>query len=722
MTYQLSDLQTKGAVLNGLMSSKNTSSIISDALSSPMGSTSRKRALKIVNLMKKYRANDIIMMDGQGGPGYGEMPQQGSQMQGELVIFPSPPPMRKAGQMDGQGGPGESNFETMAWAVPRAVASIPGNLIDITKNNAEATKRAIEPAMVNLGNFAQGVGNYLGAPSGTTFSQANPQPFTQPTVPPVQTQPTAPTNSPFSIMTPGQGSANIPWRALAPSTTDLSQYGGSFGSGTGATSGTAGGTQPTQPSSASYLPQPGTTGTPGQDPQTQGAYPAIQNAVNANQGPDAFALSMLSNPESLGGLPGFENMPASARPTGVSLGNQIEQLSDTLKQEMGLDSLLTQKNQMLKSGVTLTTDMSDYIRGRDQFLNQTQGMIDQYTDKMRTMDLANPNVAGRANQYMNYLYELRGRQNKRYIEFLNGSIGAYNAQLTEVSNNYDRALSAYESEFTLKANIKQTEYQMAYTALTGMYNAAQQAPLLQKQMEVLEAQRLATLAAAAADGSNVGNTYITDANNIQTKAKGFVDEKTGFLLPTVQSLSGFINTIADGGNDSPTPQNAMEFAVGAMEGELRAAPDANTAQTLSKKYLGWAVELYRGALSEQEQALVIDLRTKLSNSLADSLTSILTNDTNTLSSLRSDISNMLAPSLFSKGPNQKDFVTKYGPTLGNDVANSLWGGVAGYKVDNGAIDLPPITEAYKLADILADIAASGHTTNIWNTALAQTNH
>lgn len=739
--YELTHLQTKSATLKGLMGSSTTSKLINDALSSPMGSTSRKRASKIVSLMKRYRATDNLIMDGQGGPGYNTIEQQNPMAEasmGELVIFPSPPEMRIP--MDGRGGPGvpganqenweglksladfrypdvlkspqpgETNLGVIAGTIPRMVYSGTQGIV----NTAGYAGYGVDAAQKGISGAISGARQWLNTPYDQAY-QSN-----QPSVPGIPPVPGA------ILQQPTQPTSNIPWGSLSKGQVSSPQVPwGSLSMGQQVSNPQAPGAQTPQGGTQTQQPGPGTSaGTPGSTPgqtPTPGAYPAIQGAVDANQGPDAFALSMLGNPEALGGLPGFKDMPASARPTGVSLGNQIEQLSDTLKQELGLDSLLNQKDQMIKNGVTLVTDMSDYVRGRDQFLNQTQGMIDQYTDKMRTMDLANPNVAGRANQYMNYLYELRGRQNKRYIEFLNGSIGMYNAQLTDVSNNYAKALSTYESELTLKGNIKQTEYQMYYTALTGMYNAAQQAPLLAKQMELFEAQKLAALAAAAKDGgASVGNGYLTDANNIQSKAKGLVDEKTGFLLPTVNSLSGFINTVADGGKDSPSAYNAMQFAIGAMEGELKAAPDASTAENLSKKYLGWTTELYKGAANEQEVALVQKLRNNLAGSLASSITSTLTNDTNTLASIRGDMMGMLSPSLFNKGPSQKDFVTKYGKLIGDNVANSLWGGITEYKLNKGTLDLPPITKPHDLATLISDIAADGYTANIWNTALAKT--
>jgi hypothetical protein len=372
--------------------------------------------------------------------------------------------------------------------------------------------------------------------------------------------------------------------------------------------------------------------------------------------------------------------------------------------------------------------MTDYIRGRDQFLNQTQGMIDQYTEKMKTMDLANPNVSGRATQYMNYLYELRGRQNKRYVEFLNGSIGVYNAQLTDVSNNYDKALSTYESELTLKSQLKQTEYQMYYTALTGMYNSALQAPIIAKQKALLDAQTAAANAIAAKDGAGlVGKGTVDDLNSITTKTDGILTYQTksptgeskSLFMPSVKSLSGFINTVS--GYGPIAPSSALQYGVAAMINGIDSAPDSKTAATEGSKYIGWVADLYKNAKSDADATNATLVRKSVQDSISGKIQSTLEADTGVLSSIRGSLQSIISPGFFSRAPTEQQFVASFGSVLGPEIAQSLWAGMTKFKADNGAIVLPDVSNPSALASLIANIASDGYVTNIWNTALLNTN-
>lgn len=716
MVYDHSQQQSKQAVLNGLMSSKNISSLINDALKAPIGATSRKRAQKVVSLMRRYRANDMqgMAMDGAGGPGYQTIEQpnpMAEASQGELVIFPSPPEMRIP--LDGAGGPGFS------WTPPGSPTS-PLNSFQSLQSYSTPSQPAAPaptpppgsgPVTGNTPYNFPGLSGNTPDPAISTIggsSAIQSQMGMGNTQPPAPTAPTIPWNN---LSVTGGNSPTPPgqqgqWTPMGSDSSFINSGYGTFGDqqGGGDTSGgtgTGGGTG-------------GGTGT--------GQYsgnPSLNSSVTSGMGPDAFALSMLSNPDALRHLPGFADMPADAIPTGASLGGQIDTLEKTLRSEFNLDALLNQKNQMLKSGATLTMDLTDYIRGRDQFLNQTQGMIDSYQNKMQTMDLANPDTAARANQYMNYLYELKGRQNKRYIEFLNSSTSVYNAQLADVSNNYDKALGAYQSELQLKSSITQSEYQMYYTALTGMYNAAQQAPILAKQSALLDAQTNAANAAAAKDGAKNGSDgLLTDFNNIRTKAQGLIVDKDGNLLPTVNSLSGAINTLS--GDGTIPASSAMQFMVSGMLNQLNAAPDASTASSLGSKYLGWAADLYKNAASETDATNATKLRSNIQGEMSSSIRSAIQTNTGELGGLRNDISTMLHPSWFSKGPDQATFTRKYSNLLGHDLANSLWAGVSQFKNDGGQVDLPAATNSAELSAWIADIASDSYVANIWNTALQQT--
>jgi hypothetical protein len=108
--------QSRGEILKGMMRNPTVSKTIKEALSSPLGSTSRQRAKKLLSIMNKL--NDSH--DGLGGPGmmYGQMgyapqpePEQvPPETPGGMVIFHKIPAPKitygKKSKTDGAGGPG----------------------------------------------------------------------------------------------------------------------------------------------------------------------------------------------------------------------------------------------------------------------------------------------------------------------------------------------------------------------------------------------------------------------------------------------------------------------------------------------------------------------------------------------------------------------------------------------------------------------------------------
>lgn len=709
-------IQMRRAAFNAIMGSTTMSDTLRKAMSSPIGSTDRKRGQKVASLLKKYRPND-----GQGGPGMMMMREEQAQQMipGDIMIMPAPPE-RNANIQDGKGGPGILGFgmpglvgpySTMASApdyTPEtnlgAIVTSPYTALrNVSVGATDAANSAVNSIGNSLANGAKSFASYLDAPAGSTWNEAN-----------RSSQPT--TQAPQATQQPTQQAGSIPWgggfyNTQPASTAQAPQFSGAQSMSTQYPNVTgsigSGGSSTTQTEQTEQTDQA---------PQQQ--YSAVQSAVDSNMGPDAFALSMLSNPDALRQLPGFKDLPASAIPTGVSLSDQVNQLSDALKQEHHLDELLNQRDQMASTGATLTDNLTDYIRGRDQFLNQTQGMIDSYTNKMRTMDLANPNTAARAQQYMTYLYELRGRQNKRYIEFLNSSVNQYNAQLNEISTHYDNALSAYESELSTKSQLTQSEYNMYYTALSNMYNTVSGAPALAKQAQLLDAQIQSTYAAAAKDGAGLGGKgMLSDLSTIRSKGADalFLDSKTGNFLPTVNSLSGFIDTVSADGSVSPT--SAMQYAVNAMINGIDTAASPADAQAMTDKYLSWASDMYKNAGSDTDATNAALLRSTLQQALSGSLKTSVSGNQSELNSLRTDLQNMITPGFFSRPMSETAFVSKYKNLLGDNLSKSLWGGVSTFAKDSGSVQLP--TNTTELANWISDIASDSYVANIWNTSLQQ---
>jgi hypothetical protein len=203
---------------------------------------------------------------------------------------------------------------------------------------------------------------------------------------------------------------------------------------------------------------------------------------------------------------------------GPTLSGRIAALDSSLRKSYQLDQLLDQYMNLQNQGVGLEGRLTDYIRGRDEFLNETDGMLEDFKDKMLTMNMADPETAASAEMYSGYLYELRGRQNKRYVEFLNSSIDQYNNKLTSMSNMYTTALDGYQRELQTKAAITQEEYGLMFNGLTEMYNNVANAPMQALEMEKMQYELYGAYQKAIGDGTSgltSGQDYLKALDNLK---------------------------------------------------------------------------------------------------------------------------------------------------------------------------------------------------------------
>ena len=669
----------KSNVLRGLLKNDQTSSIIKDAFNSPIGSTARKRAKSIAGILRKTGA--MPMYDGQGGPGYQNPADYAQAMQpmpqdySRFVVFPSAPPFNK-GRMDGQGGPGTT---TPSWASGISVPSVtsmmaPTPQTGLTNYGGGATPTAIGapgPAYKNPLVYVRDPARDLTVGAKTT-------PGTLPIL----------GKAPLTIGAP---------RPTQPTATTPQATGGAANiypqPQTGGTQ-TPAGTAPVVPPQPGG-PTPGTTPGLGTDlggklSNLQSLQQAAQGAVKAGTGAASFAYDKAG-----------------------SLMEQVTELDTALKKQYDLDNILNQKNGLIKRGITLETDLSDYIRGRDEYLNETQGMIDRFTDKMMTMDMGNPVVARQAGTYMNYMYTLRGRQNKRYIEFLNSGINEYNAQLTDISNHYDKALNAYEQDLQLKTNVTQAEYQMYFNALSDMYNTIDQAPIKKMEMEKLRMEIDTGYQRAAIDAAKSSRSGSGLADDV-SKIKGLVwdtKDDTNTLLPSVKSISGTINEFASDG--SVDPYSVTWTIARGMENGLQG--DAGAVMPKARNYMNMIAEYKAQAADEQTAADAFAMGQNVARAMQTSIKQSLS-DPNVASTARDAVNSLTSPGWFGKGkvPSREDFIADYKEQLPTDLLDSMYSIFDQFKKDGGDTKLlfsstgglKNTTDTDLAANIAASVAGS----------------
>lgn len=144
--------------------------------------------------------------------------------------------------------------------------------------------------------------------------------------------------------------------------------------------------------------------------------------------------------------------------------------------------------------------MADYISGKDQMMGQINKMIDAAESKIT--DTQSPESAKAMSSYLNYLYTLKGRQNKNYTDYLNQAITYQNDQVAKVGTEYTNMLNAYNTDFKTQSDLKTADYNQWYTVLTDMYNKLDGALGSQLDIQGKQAAIDQTYAGMAIDAAN----------------------------------------------------------------------------------------------------------------------------------------------------------------------------------------------------------------------------
>ena len=194
----------------------------------------------------------------------------------------------------------------------------------------------------------------------------------------------------------------------------------------------------------------------------------LYEAVKGGVGAPTFAWKMLADKDKLKQL--LPGVPVDMLPEGASLARQIGDLEEALKKEYEVDTLRSNVKRLEERGLTVEQDLTDYITSRDEYIAKLDTMIDGAKDSLLKMDMGNPFINQRMNKYLDYLYLMKGRQQKRYADYVADSIEQHNAKLTRAQNAYDSAYEKYEDKLKTKTDITTEDYTTMKTMLEDMYN------------------------------------------------------------------------------------------------------------------------------------------------------------------------------------------------------------------------------------------------------------
>lgn len=412
---------------------------------------------------------------------------------------------------------------------------------------------------------------------------------------------------------------------------------------------------------------------------TPGNYSGLsalaQAAVKNSTGAGAFAFQELTN-------------PADPITGGKTLGQENAALWD----KYNIGGLQSQMVQAQAEGARLPQDVTAYIIGRDQYLKKTDQQISDFiSNVMNNTDMSNPANAQKANAQLNYLYTLRGRQNQSYIGYLNDAVTQHQAELDNMTNQYNVALNAYNTAVTNNT----ADYKTYAQALSDMYTAVEAAPLKAQQARLYEAQILGANATAASDAtkSSAQSGFITQAN----KLEGYVWDTKHYVVPGVD----LVKTIQDFSSLDPSidPANIIETYSQGVNNYLNAyvdptatSPDSVTV-TKQKKIAEAAITQYAHlAIAGQNNPNTVTLAQQYANDTATHLGHVVGGELTGVAPKLMEAIKTLAPTGWFGGakasPTEAEFITNVKNATGNDalavsMASAIYATFARFVKDGG---------------------------------------
>lgn len=271
----------------------------------------------------------------------------------------------------------------------------------------------------------------------------------------------------------------------------------------------------------------------------QKRWQPLYEASEAGVGAKTFAWSIMQDTAALKQL--FPNIPEEALPQGASLVGQLEEVENTLRDEFDIDKLKGNLDRQIETGVTIEDDLTDYITARDTYIERLDDMIGNAKDSVLTMDMANPYVAKKMNGYLNYLYIMKGRQQKTYTDFLNSGINQYNQQTKVAQDLYSNAYDRFERSLKNKTAVTREEHDVMTTMLEEMYTNIEGREKSQLEMaklreEVIQEQY--QTAVDAVDSLSGGNAIkMTTTQKVKSQSN-FLQDNPEMNLTDWSKLSG----------------------------------------------------------------------------------------------------------------------------------------------------------------------------------------
>jgi hypothetical protein len=254
-------------------------------------------------------------------------------------------------------------------------------------------------------------------------------------------------------------------------------------------------------------------------PEEQTRFKPVYDAAKSKVGPKTFGMQLQTDTKKLEQL--FPGWTKEMLPEGASDSLTIGDLDKALQMEYGLNQK-ADKLSVLKAGAnTIKDQLGDYVKDKDEYVKHVDNIIGKTQTAMANMDMSNPEVRKRMNNYLNYLFTVKGRQQIKYDEYIQRGINEFNQELRQSQENYDNAYNQYQRELSAKTKdieaMKDAAGEMV-SAVSDLEKNSMQLYNL-KASVIKNASDIADSALKASAASGEGWAKVSDTNQAKARSK-----------------------------------------------------------------------------------------------------------------------------------------------------------------------------------------------------------
>jgi hypothetical protein len=208
------------------------------------------------------------------------------------------------------------------------------------------------------------------------------------------------------------------------------------------------------------------------DPSLQDYHTDVYEAIKSGESKSSFRWRIISDPEKLAKFLDVPEETLKFFPQNGMLQSHLLDIRDLVEDQYRLNDFLDLIVNRTLAGASIESNLQAWVRGKDEYLTKVDKLLFDTEERMANMDLSNPGVRTKMENYVNYLTMMKGRQNQRYIDYVQMSVDKHSADLDRLTAlyelNHDKARKAFE-----KIEVMTTEaYENVKSLLDDVYDTA----------------------------------------------------------------------------------------------------------------------------------------------------------------------------------------------------------------------------------------------------------